>query len=283
MKQMNVLQSLLPEVYAGQLRQQDWEGLEELRLGTGRPLRLRYARQERELWPMSEAYVVEEVIQRACRHSAYAYTDTIRQGYLTVEGGHRIGICGFGVTDGALVRTLRTPSSLNIRVAHQIPGCAGALMPVLQGSALLLGPPGSGKTTLLRDTIRQLSDLRRQRIGVVDERGELSACVNGTAQLDLGSRSDVLMNIPKAEAVMMLLRTMNPQWIALDEITAPEDVMVMEQASYCGVKLLATAHGETIEDLSCRSLYKKLMEIGVFKQVVLLRQDKSYSVQEVKL
>lgn len=283
MEQMRVLHSLLPDVYAGQLQPQDWDGLEELRLGTGRPLRLRYARRERELWPKSEAYVIEEVIQRACRHSAYAYTDTIRQGYLTVEGGHRIGICGFGVTDGSLVRTLREPSSLNIRVAHQIPGCAGALMPVLEGSALFLGPPGSGKTTLLRDTIRQLSDLRRQRVGVVDERGELSASVNGTAQLDLGTRSDVLMNVPKAEAVMMLLRTMNPQWIALDEITSPEDVAVMEQASYCGIKLLATAHGETMEDLFCRPLYRKLMDIGVFRQIVLLRRDKSFSVQEVKL
>ena len=281
MKQMNVLRSLLPEVYAGQIRPQDWEELEELRFGAGRPLRLRYAHRERELWPKSEAHTVEEVLQRACRHSVYAYTDTIRQGYLTVEGGHRIGICGFGVTDGLQVRTLREPSSLNIRVAHQIPGCAGALMPVLQGSALLLGPPGSGKTTLLRDTIRQLSDLRRQRVGVADERGELSACVNGSAQLDLGSRSDVLMNVPKAEAVMMLLRTMNPQWIAIDEITAPDDVAVMEQASYCGVKLLATAHGESIADLSRRPLYRKLMEIGVFRQIVLLRVDKTYTVQEV--
>ena len=281
MKQMNVLQSLLPDVYANQMQFQDWDGLEELRLGTGRPLRLRYGKGERELWPKSGAHVVEEVIQRACRHSAYAYTDSIRQGYLTVEGGHRIGICGCGVTDGAFVRTIREPTSLNIRVAHQVPGCAGTLMAILKGSALLLGPPGCGKTTLLRDTVRQISDHRRQRVGVVDERGELSACVNGEAQLDLGSRSDVLINVPKEEAVMMLLRTMNPQWIALDEITSPQDIAVMEQASYCGVKLLATAHGETIKDLSDRPLYRKLMDIGVFRQVVLLHQDKSYIVQEV--
>ena len=273
---------LLPEVYHPQFSPTCWEGLEELRLGTGRPLRLRYGEGERELWPALTSEAVEGVLQRACRHSAYAHTDTIRRGYVTVEGGHRIGICGSGVTEGEYVQTLRDLSSLNIRVARQVKGCGSKLFPCLDRSTLILGPPGSGKTTLLRDAVRQLSDKGRQYIGLADERGELSATVNGNAQLAVGSRTDILVSVPKAQAAMMLLRTMNPDWIALDEITAPEDIKAMEQASYCGVKLLATAHGDTPEDLKRRPLYQKLMETGVFGQIALLKKDKSYCVLEVK-
>lgn len=279
MKQIEVL---LPEIYRQQLHPQDWEGMEEIRLGSGRPMRLRYAKMERELWPKLQPHMVEGVIQRACHHSAYAYTESIRRGYVTIEGGHRIGICGCGVLDKGIVGTIKEPSSLNIRIARQVYGCAVLLAAQLQDSALLLGPPGSGKTTLLRDTVRLLSDQRRQIVGLVDERGELSASTGGISQLDIGTRTDVLVNIPKAEAVMMLLRTMNPTWIALDEITAAEDIMAIEQAAYCGVKLLATAHGHGVDDLRKRPLYRKLMETGVFRQLVVLRSDKSYTIEEAE-
>lgn len=269
---------LLPDVYGQQLREMELNRLEELRMGCGRPLRLRYAGQERELWPAAEPDMIEDVIRRACKQSIYAYADTIRQGYVTVEGGHRIGICGYGSGE-----TIRAPSSINIRVARQVIGCANELLGTMTGSTLILGPPGSGKTTLLRDAVRQLSDKRRCSVGLVDERGELSACIGGVPQLQIGTRTDVLINVSKATAVMMLLRTMNPVWIALDEITAPVDLEAMEQASYCGVKLLATAHASDMEDLHKRPLYKKLMKTGVFRHAVLLRQDKSYTIEEVCL
>ena len=259
----------------------DWENLEELRIGSGRPLRLRYPQAEREFWPKTEPQMVEGVLQCACHHSVYAYSETIRQGYVTMEGGHRIGICGFGVTENGDVRTIKEPSSLNIRIARQVLGCAELLLPDLSASTLVLGPPGSGKTTLLRDAVRLLSEKRRQTIGLVDERGELSAIANGMNQMDIGTRTDVMANVPKAKAIMMLLRAMTPTWIALDEITAAEDILAMEQAAYCGVRLLATAHGDGMEDLTRRPLYRRLMETGVFQQVVVLKRDKSYEVQEV--
>lgn len=282
MKNMDEIISLLPNSYADRLWETDYQQIEELRLVAGQPLRLRTAQTERELWPAATRNTIEEVIQRACHQSAYAYNDTIRQGYVTVEGGHRIGVCGFGVTDGLAVRTIRTPYSLCIRVAHEVTGCANALMDALDKPTLILGPPGSGKTTLLRDAVRQLSDLRRCRVGLADERGEISAMTDGTAFLQVGGRTDVLVNVPKATAVMMLLRTMNPQWIALDEITAPADIQAMEQAAYCGVQLLATAHGDELSDLQRRPLYRSLMDAGVFRQVVLLRRDKSFTIEEVR-
>ncbi len=274
---------LLIEDYVNQMKDSDFLGLEELRLVSGQPLRLCYGEKERELWPKVTVQMVEGVIQRACHQSAYAYSHCIRHGYLPLEGGHRMGICGFGVLEKGHVEHIRTPSSLCIRVAHEVPGFANDLLRNLCGSCLLLGPPGSGKTTLLRDTVRLLSDRRRQRISLVDERGELSAFFGGQPQLSIGSRTDVLVNVPKSQALMMLLRTMNPQWIAMDEVTAPEDLDALEQAAYCGVELLATAHGSSMEDLENRPLYQKLLKRKLFRQIVILRPDKSYEVKELTL
>ncbi len=281
MEQRDVICALLPDVYSQQIKGIDWYGLEEIRMGSDRPLRLQYHCGEREIWPVSKESDMDTVLQRACGHSIYAHAKSIGRGFVTVEGGHRIGICGYGVPAGDGIQTLVAPSSLNIRVAHEVPGCAQKLHPYLKQSTLLLGPPGSGKTTLLRDAIRLLSDREKVVVGLADERGELSAAVRGTSQLNVGSRTDVLVNVPKAQAVMMLLRTMNPAWIALDEITAEEDMLAIEQAAYCGVKLLATAHGADLSDLERRPLYRKLMETAVFQQVVVLNRDKSYTIKEV--
>lgn len=274
---------ILPEVYGNALKLWALTGLEEIRMRVGQPVCLRTAGTEKELWPRVEAEHLEQVIQRACHHSVYACMDTLREGYLTIEGGHRIGVCGWGVARGEEIQTLHLPSSLVIRVARQVPGCADRLLPQLNTSTLILGPPGRGKTTLLRDAIRQLSDRRRQRVGLVDERGEIAACTGGVPQLAIGSRTDVLVNIRKDTAIMMLLRTMTPQWIAVDEITAQRDIAAMEQAAYCGAFILATAHAGCVDDLKRRPLYKKLLESRVFTKAAVLREDRSYDVEEVEI
>lgn len=272
---------LLPERYAVQLRETDFTALEELRLGCGRPLCLRYGGFERELLPLGDRAAVEEVLQRACRRSVYAHAQTIRQGYVTVDGGHRLGICGAGITSGGELEGLREFSSVDLRIARAFPGCADRAADWLQDSALLVGPPGCGKTTLLRDLIRQLSDRRRQIVGLADERGEVSAPVEGRARLDVGSRTEILAHVPKGQAMMMLLRTMNPHWIATDEITSRQDIRAMEEISYCGVRLLATAHGTGVEDLYHRPVYQALMARKIFRQVIVLRRDKSYTMEEL--
>ena len=254
------------------------DGAEEIRLAAGQPVTVRAAGTEQSFWPALTQRDLEDMLQRACRQSAYAYTDTLRQGYVTIAGGHRIGVCGFGVVRDGQVQTLRQPTSLVIRIARAVPGCAEPLLPELTGSTLILGPPGAGKTTLLRDAVRLLADRRRCRVGLADERGELSAATGEGPGLPVGSRTDVLVAVPKAEAVMMLLRTMGPQWIALDEITAPADLEALERAAYCGVKLLATAHGDGIADLHRRPLYRRLLDTGVFTRAAVLRPDKTYAV-----
>lgn len=279
---MEQILSLLPDVYASQLKRYRMETVEEIRLAVDVPLGLRSKDGETFLWPKMTQPQLERVLHAACQQSVYAYTETLRNGYITLESGHRIGICGFGVVRSGEVITVHSPSSMLIRVAHAIPDCAADLLDRLTGSTLIIGPPGSGKTTLLRDCIRLLSDKKKMRIGVVDERGEIAACRNGIPQLDIGKRTDVMVNVPKAVAMSMLLRTMSLQWIALDEITAPADCAVMEQASFCGVKLLATAHSSSMRELYERPLYRTLMEGHIFDQVVVMKGDKTYHMEEVE-
>lgn len=277
---MKQIRMVLPEEYRNELTGEQFLDVDEIRLRVGQPLVCSGKGIEREIWPILSQRHLENVVQTACRQSVYAHTESIRKGYLTIAGGHRIGICGAGVVRDGQVSALKTPSSLNIRIARSCPGCANDLAKYHNGSILILGPPGCGKTTLLRDYIRTLSDQRRYTVSVADERGELSAMVDGVPQMEIGRRTDILTGIPKQEAVMMLLRTMNPDWIALDEITAPEDVQAIAYASYCGVRLAATAHGSGVSDLRNRPLYRSLMDTSVFRYVVCMRPDRSYSVME---
>jgi len=274
------LLTLLPDMYRKQVAAQQLSALEEIRMRVGQPLMLRVNGKEQMLWPCVQNGDLERVIQSACKQSIYAHQETIRQGYLTVEGGHRIGICGTGVVRNGVTSALMLPSSVNIRIARAYPGCASSLRSCFASSVLILGPPGSGKTTLLRDFVRLLSERPQNSVSLVDERGEISATHNGIPQMQIGKRTDVLTGIPKAAAVLMLLRTMNPTWIAVDEITAPEDIQAIVQASYCGVKLVATAHGESISDLQNRPLYRTLMQSAVFSKIVIMKSDKTYSIRE---
>lgn len=272
---------ILPDCYAAQLREDDFYWVEEIRIGTQRPVRLRKGNREKELWPPANQAMVEEILNRACSRSAYAYRDSIAQGYITIVGGHRIGICGTGVMHADSVQTIRMPSSVNIRIAREVIGFADPVIRNLQDSALIIGPPGSGKTTLLRDLIRQISDRLCQTVSVADERGELSAMREGMVMLCLGKRTDVLTGIPKAEAMIMLLRSMSPEWIAVDEITSPSDLEAISMISYCGVKLLATAHGSDLSELRRRPLYNRLLQLQYFRHAIILQQDKTCRMEEM--
>lgn len=279
---MEVVMALLPSIYEDKLKEYICVKMpDELRLTVGQPLQVRSGCEETSIWPVLSQNDLDLVLRAACRQSVYAYNETVRHGYITIEGGHRIGICGFGVVEKGEVQTIRTVSTVLIRIAKQFLGCADKLLPCISGSTLILGPPGSGKTTLMRDLVRQLSDKRKNRVALADERGELSAGSLGIPQLQVGARTDVMVNVPKADAAMMLLRTMNPQWIAMDEITSVEDISAMEQIAYCGVQVLATAHGKGIEDLTARPLYRKMMTRGIFHTIVVLQQDKTFTVQEI--
>lgn len=256
---------------------------EEIRLRAGRPPALVLPEGEWTI-PGAEAVTGEDLnrlVEIASRWSLHTVLEQLRRGYLTVEGGHRLGLCGTVVMEGDRVQNLRDLSSADLRVARQVGGAARSIVGQLwQGgqlkNTLILAPPGAGKTTLLRDLIRCLSGGeggQAVRVAVADERGELAAVWQGRAQMDLGRCTDVLCGCPKAQAIPLLLRGMNPQVIAVDEITVQEDIWAMEQAVGCGVALVATAHGGGIEDMERRPLYRQMMDQGIFQKLVTIRVE----------
>ncbi|MCI8414856.1 MAG: stage III sporulation protein AB [Ruminiclostridium sp.] len=253
--------------------------VEELRLRAGYPLSVVRGGEEVSLpgWPALSETELRRVLETAGQGSVHTILDQLRSGYVTVPGGLRIGICGEGAMQDGKLRSFRRVTSLALRVPHGVSGIARPLLPELSEegrlcSTLILSPPGLGKTTLLRDLIACISNgegTEPQRVGVVDERGELGS---GPLRRQLGSRTDVLENCPKAMGTLMLLRGMAPQVLAVDEITAPEDLQAIQEAAGCGVVLLATAHGGNTRELRLRPLYRNLLDQGIFRRFVSISQ-----------
>ena len=225
-----------------------------------------------------------QILRRASDYAAYAVQDQLTAGFLSLPGGHRLGVCGQAVPGQNGIRSIRELQSVNLRIAREVPGAADGAVSLLwshPASTLILGPPGRGKTTVLRDLVRQISDRFRERIGLVDERGEIAACLGGVPQLRVGQRTDVLSLCPKERGILLLLRSMGPRWIALDEISDPADAEALIRASYCGVRFLATAHAWDRSDLEKRPLYRSLMESGVFENLVLIKPDRSLLCERI--
>ena len=273
--------AILPEELrraVAELPERDRARLEELRLRAGENACVVLGGRERPLTLggaalPTDAELLRSVVVAAAGHSLYAAEDQIRQGYRTLRGGHRLGICGTAVREGDGIQTLRQFSALNLRFARQVFGAAEPICELLRTSprsVLILGSPGSGKTTVLRDLIRLLSDRLRFRVGVADERGELAACLDGQPQLKLGMSADVLTGTTKREGIYMLLRSMSPEWIAVDEISEQADAEAIVHASYCGARFAATAHVWEPEDLRRRPLYRELVRQGVFAHAVYI-------------
>lgn len=229
-----------------------------------------------------KAQELQDILRHICHDSLYAYEDEIKQGFLTVPGGHRVGIVGQVVLEeNGRIRTIKHVSGMNIRIAHEIKGAADSVLPSLyEGeqflNTLIISPPGCGKTTLLRDLIRQISNGTPghpgRTVGVVDERSEIAGSYLGVAQNDVGIRTDVLDACPKVYGMMLLIRSMAPGVIAIDELGSEEDIMAMRQAAACGCGLLATVHGEGIAGLQEKAYTKSLLREGLFARYVVLEK-----------
>ena len=228
---------------------------------------------------LADQELISGILETCSRHSLYAYEREFCQGLLTSRGGHRVGIAGKAVVEDGHVRTVRDLSSLNIRVAHEVKGCAKNVLPYLMDGetfldTLLISPPGAGKTTLLRDLIRELSCGGTwgagKNVSVVDERSEIAACFGGVAQGDLGPRTDVMDGCPKSEGMLMMLRSMAPQVLAVDEAGGEGEILAMKYGMNCGCRILATVHGADVGDIMKRPAWRELAEAKVFSRYVVL-------------
>ncbi len=278
------------------------DNLQELRFRAGQPVivvdggREKYVDLEGRIVDRQDAGAritgqeIEEMIQHLCQYSLYAFADEIRQGFLTIQGGHRVGMAGQVILeDTGRIRNIKYIRYLNIRIANQIKGAADPVLPFLyeEGrvcNTLLISPPGGGKTTMLRDIIRQISDGtvygQGVNVGVVDERSEIAGSYMGIPQNDVGSRTDVLDGCPKAEGMMMLIRSMAPQVIAVDELGSSRDMEALRMACGCGCKLMATIHGSSLSEIQNKKYMRYVIEEGLFDRYVVLKRANGRCVME---
>lgn len=268
------LLAILPLWCRGEVDALGRDTLQELRLRLGLPPELIRSNGSIKLKRAVAQEDLSYIVNTASKYSPWAAA-TSAQGYITAPGGHRIGLCGQAVVQHETMSVLRQISSLCVRVARDFPGIAQRLQ-YTSGSVLILGKPGSGKTTLLRDLIRQRGDIGKGSVAVVDERGELFP-----AGFSTGIRTDILTGCPKGQGIEMLLRTMNPSTIAVDEITSEGDTQALMKAGWCGVSLMATAHAASREDLFSRPVYKPLIQSRIFDTLVILQPDKSFKAERM--
>jgi stage III sporulation protein AA len=225
------------------------------------------------------------LIQRISNYSVYAFEEEIKQGYITIKGGHRVGICGKCVLENNTIKTIKNISSINLRICREVIGCSNTLMKYLLDeqqilNSIIISPPKCGKTTLLRDIARNISngmdyiDFSGRKVCVIDERSELAACFEGIPQMDVGLRTDVLDGCMKSEGIMMAIRSMSPEVIICDEIGAYKDMESIIAALNSGINLITSIHGFGVEDIYERKVFKDVIDNNVFSRAIVLSTRK---------
>ncbi|WP_462412161.1 stage III sporulation protein AA [Neobacillus sp. Marseille-QA0830] len=281
---METILNFLPKTIAEQVKQippKQLEEIEEIRIRIHRPIELSIKGT-----PCFLSYVIQpddafHLLNKISHFSIYTLEEELKRGYITVSGGHRIGLAGKVILENGKVKAIRDVSSFNIRIAREKIGTAKAIIPfIFNGSwknTMVIGPPQTGKTTLLRDIARIIStgdrNIPANKVGIVDERSEISGCVNGVPQLTFGHRLDVLDACPKAEGMMMMIRSMSPEVLIVDEIGRREDTEAILEAVHAGIKLVMTTHGTSLEELTGRPTLREIISQKIFERYIILNRS----------
>ncbi|MDP5275674.1 stage III sporulation protein AA [Chengkuizengella axinellae] len=283
--------------------------IEEIRIRENRPLEIVYSgtyhfisNQGQMLNSAKGAYQpnhqdILKFLNIVTNHSMYTIEEELKRGYITVKGGHRIGLSGRTVLEHGFVKQIRDVSSFNIRIAREVIGAGEQVLPSIMDvqrksiyHTLIISPPQLGKTTLLRDLSRMISyglwnnqvSWKGLKVGIVDERSEIAACYKGVPYFDVGPRTDVLDSCPKAEGMMMLIRSMSPEVMIVDEIGRDEDVKAIHEAVHAGIRVITTSHALNMEDIKNRPILKQLCNEGIFSRyVVLSRRQGIGTIEEI--
>ena len=257
--------------------------LQEIRIRVDKPIILKLREKDLILQYNILQTEILQIVERLCENSIYAYKNQICEGFITIKGGHRVGLTGSCVIENGKITNIKYISSLNIRIAREVKNCSTRILREIIDienktiyNSIIVAPPGRGKTTILRDIIRRLSDgiekinFRGKTCGVVDERGEIAAMYKGVPQNDVGIRTDIIENVSKNKGIHMLIRTMAPEIIACDEIGSKEDVEAIHYALYSGVKGIFTMHGKNVEDIKNNKQIYELIENREIQKIIFL-------------
>ncbi|MDR4948538.1 stage III sporulation protein AA [Neobacillus cucumis] len=271
----NNLASLISQIPPNQK-----EEVEEIRIRINRPIEITLKGSPRFLSYIIQPEDAFHLLNKISHFSIYTLEEELKRGYITISGGHRIGLAGKVILEDGKVKAIRDISSFNIRIAREKVGIAEPIIPSIYQKewmhTMIIGPPQTGKTTLLRDIARIISTgssskgIYARKVGIVDERSEIAGCVNGIPQLTFGHRLDVLDACPKAEGMMMMIRSMSPDVLIVDEIGRREDGEAIQEAVNAGIKLIMTTHGSNIEEIRKRPSLKDIMEQMIFDRFVIL-------------
>ncbi|MCF0149415.1 MAG: stage III sporulation protein AA [Clostridium sp.] len=257
------------------------ESVQEIRIKVNKPIIIHLSTKEVILNKIATINDIKQILIRVSNYSLYAYEEEIKQGYITIKGGHRVGIAGECVLSKGEVKTIRNISSINIRICKEVKGCSNEIMKYIVendsvSNTLIISPPKCGKTTILRDLARNISNgmpinnLSGKKVSIIDERSEIASCFNGIPQLDVGIRTDILDNCLKRDGMIMAIRSLSPEVLICDEIGTEGDIESLNMAFNSGVNIIVTIHGYSIEDIYKRKVFKELLEDNILEKVIVL-------------